>query len=49
MGYAASAAPDRADVPIPWRLAAPEEIKEDAFKFTRRNGGISVRMRGEPG
>ena len=38
----------RAGVPIPWRLATPEEVEEDAFKFTTKNGGISVRVRGEP-
>src|SRR5437764_13208584 len=37
----------RAVVPIPWRMATPEEIEADAFKFTTRNGGITVRVRGE--
>jgi hypothetical protein len=38
----------RAGVPIPWRLATPEEVEADAFKFTTRNGGVSVRVRGDP-
>jgi hypothetical protein len=38
----------RAGVPIPWRMATPEEIEEESFKFTTKNGGISVKVRGEP-
>jgi hypothetical protein len=38
----------RAGVPIPWRMATPEEIEADAFKFTTKNGGIAVKVRGEP-
>src|SRR3712207_6432818 len=34
----------RAGVPIPWRLATPEEIEAEAWKFTTANGGASVRV-----
>ena len=38
----------RVGVAIPWRMATPEEIEAEADKFTTKNGGISVRARGEP-
>src|SRR5437588_722662 len=37
----------RAGVAIPWRLATPEEIATEAWKFTTTNGGLSVRVRGQ--
>ena len=36
----------RAGVDIPYRMATPEEIAAEAYKFTTRNGGTSVRVRG---
>jgi hypothetical protein len=36
----------RAGVPIRYRYATPEEAANEAFKFTTRNGGQSVRVRG---
>jgi hypothetical protein len=38
----------RAGVPVPYRLATPDETAHEAFKFTTTNGGISIRIRGEP-
>jgi hypothetical protein len=38
----------RAGVPIPWRMATPEEAATQQWKFTTTNHGISVRVRGEP-
>jgi hypothetical protein len=38
----------RAGVAIPWRMATPEEVEAEADKFTTKNGGASVRVRGEP-
>lgn len=37
----------RAGVKIPYRMATPEEISDEAWKFTTRNGGTSIRIRGE--
>ncbi len=36
----------RAGVPIRYRYATPQEAASEAFKFTTRNGGQSVRVRG---
>ena len=36
----------RAGVDIPVRMATPQEIAEEAWKFTSQNAGISVRIRG---
>jgi hypothetical protein len=36
----------RADAPIRYRYATPEEAVNEAFRFTTRNGGQSVRVRG---
>jgi hypothetical protein len=36
----------RAGVEIPWRMATPEEIEAEAWKFTTTNRGTSVRIRG---
>jgi hypothetical protein len=36
----------RTGVPIRYRYASPEEAANEAFKFTTRNGGQSVRVRG---
>ncbi len=37
----------RAGRPVPYRWASPEEERGEQWKFTTRNGGISVRVRGE--
>gem|GEM_PF-5724471 len=37
----------RAETPIPYRMATPEEAAAEAWKFTTRNNGISIRVRGE--
>jgi hypothetical protein len=36
----------RAGVDIPARMATPQEIAEEAWKFTTQNGGVSIRIRG---
>jgi hypothetical protein len=36
----------RAGIPIRYRYATPVEATNEAFKFTTRNGGQSVRIRG---
>ena len=36
----------RADVGIPVRMATPQEIAEEAWKFTTHNDGISIQIRG---
>ena len=36
----------KAGVDIPVRRATPQEIAEEAWKFTTQNAGISVRIRG---
>lgn len=38
----------RAGVGIPWRMATPEEIAAEAWKFTTTNEGASIHVRGEP-
>ncbi len=37
----------RAGQEIPWTMATPEEVLDEAWKFTTKNEGISVRIRGE--
>lgn len=37
----------RAETPIPYRMATPEEAAAEAWKFTTRNNGTSIRVRGE--
>jgi hypothetical protein len=37
----------RAGVEIPYRQATPEEIANEAWKFTTQNAGESIRVRGE--
>jgi len=37
----------RANIDIPYRMATPEEAMAERWKFTTRNGGVSVRVRGE--
>ncbi len=37
----------RAGVAIPWRMATPEEVEAAANKFSTKNGGTSIRVRGE--
>jgi hypothetical protein len=36
----------RADMNVPARWATPDEIARDAFKFTTKNEGTSIRVRG---
>lgn len=36
----------RAGVDVPYVMATPDEIADEAWKFTTRNGGVSVRVRG---
>src|SRR5580765_4603712 len=38
----------RAGVEMPWRMATPDEIAAEGWKFTTTNDGVSVRVRGEP-
>ncbi len=37
----------RAGVDVPYRMATPEEISAESFKFTTTNGGASIRIRGD--
>jgi hypothetical protein len=37
----------RAGVNVPYRMATPDEIANEAWKFTTRNNGVSIRVRGE--
>jgi hypothetical protein len=37
----------RAGVEVVWRMATPEELAAQVWKFTTTNQGISVRVRGE--
>ena len=36
----------RAGVSIPYRMASPQEAAAERWKFTTRNGGTSIRIRG---
>jgi len=36
----------RAGVQIPWRMATADEIDAESWKFTTKNGGVSVSIRG---
>lgn len=36
----------RTNVPVPYRMATPAEISAQGWKFTTRNNGISIRVRG---
>jgi hypothetical protein len=36
----------RAGVDVPTRMATPQEIAEEAWKFTTPNDGLSIRIRG---
>ena len=36
----------RAGVDVPVRMASPQEIADEAWKFTTHNDGVSVRIRG---
>ncbi len=38
----------RAEVDVNYRMATPQEIAHDAFKFTTQNNGVSIRIRGGP-
>lgn len=38
----------RAGLNVPYRMATPEEARAEIWKFTTKNGGISVRIRGLP-
>ena len=37
----------QAEVPIPYRMATPQEAAAEAWKFTTQNGGTSIRLRGQ--
>jgi hypothetical protein len=37
----------KADVDVPYRMATSEEIAAEAWKFTTKNEGISIRIRGQ--
>jgi len=37
----------QAEVPVPYRMATPEEAAAEAWKFTTKNGGTSIRVRGQ--
>ncbi|WP_228644956.1 DNRLRE domain-containing protein [Microtetraspora sp. AC03309] len=37
----------RAGIPVRYRMATAAEIRRDAFKFTTKNSGTSIRVRGE--
>ena len=37
----------RAEMNIPYRMATPEEAASELWKFTTKNNGISIRIRGE--
>ena len=37
----------RAGVDVPYRMATPEEAASEAWKFTTRNQGTEIRVRGE--
>jgi hypothetical protein len=39
----------RAEAPIPYRMATGEEIANEAWKFTTRNEGVSIRVRENQG
>jgi len=36
----------RAGVDIPYRMATPDEVAAEMWKFTTKNGGTSIRIRG---
>lgn len=36
----------RAGLAVSYRIATPEEVAAEAWKFTTRSGGISIRIRG---
>jgi hypothetical protein len=38
----------RAGLPIPWRLATPEEVEAEKWKLTTTNQGVNVKIRGQP-
>jgi hypothetical protein len=37
----------RAEMDVPYRMATPEEATQEVWKFTTRNAGVSIRIRGE--
>ncbi len=37
----------QAEVPVPFRMATPQEAAGEAWKFTTPNGGTSIRVRGQ--
>ncbi|MBI5386521.1 MAG: RHS repeat-associated core domain-containing protein [Verrucomicrobia bacterium] len=37
----------QAEVPVPFRMATPQETAGEAWKFTTQNGGTSIRVRGQ--
>lgn len=37
----------RAEMDVPYRMATPQETAREGWKFTTRNGGMTIRIRGE--
>lgn len=37
----------QAETPVPFRMATPQEVANEAWKFTTQNGGTSIRVRGQ--
>ena len=37
----------QAEVPVPYRMATPQEAAGEAWKFTTQSGGTSIRVRGQ--
>jgi hypothetical protein len=37
----------RANADVPYRIATPEEVRSESWKFTTTNDGSSIRVRGE--
>lgn len=38
---------DEAGVAVPYRMVTPVETATESWKFTTRNGGTSIRLRGD--
>lgn len=37
----------RAEMDMPYRMATPQEAASEGWKFTTRNDGVTIRIRGE--
>jgi hypothetical protein len=42
------AAFQKAGLDVPYRMATPQEIAAESWKFTTKNEGTSIRIRGQP-